>query len=62
MVTIILAIAISWLALSVAAGLLFARMATLHKRSNAPAKEVEVEPGPRLQLAPALPSGHEHVA
>lgn len=60
MVTIILAIAIFWLALSIAAGLLFARAATLHKRSEALADEAEQ--GPQLQLAPTPPLGHEHVA
>ncbi len=59
MVTIVLATAVFWLALSIAAGLLFARMATIHKRSKAPAKEVEL--GPQLRLAAAA-SAREHVA
>jgi flagellar basal body-associated protein FliL len=57
-VMIVLATAVFWLALSIAAGLLFARMATIHKRSEAPAKEVEL--GPQLRLAPAA-SAREHV-
>jgi hypothetical protein len=58
-VTIVLATAVFWLALSIAAGLLFARMATIHKRSEVPAEEVEL--GPQLRLAPAS-SAREHVA
>lgn len=60
MVTVILAIAIFWLAISIAAGLLFARVATLHKRSEALANEVDLRP--QLQLVPASPSSRKHVA
>jgi hypothetical protein len=60
LITIILAIATFWLALSIAAGLLFARVATLHKRREALA--VKVVPDPQVQLVPAPPLGQKHVA
>jgi hypothetical protein len=59
-VTLILAIVFLWLALSVAAGLLFARLATLNKRSEVPVDEAEL--APQIQLVPAAPPSHEHVA
>ncbi|HMC49026.1 MAG TPA: hypothetical protein VKH20_00110 [Solirubrobacterales bacterium] len=62
MLTIILAIAIFWLALSIVIGTLFARMARLQTGSQAPTDETEVGLATQLQLASVSSSGRRHAA